>query len=93
MLVSKETIAAFYKSRVPAEISTRADLRNETKAGTRSRALSPDRARQLRGSRDQSRYACRAINSCATAPAITEFPKTLKLSDFGCRRLPLRAGA
>jgi ATP-dependent helicase HrpA len=83
VLVSEETIAAFYKSRIPAEISTRADLEKWLKAEEQI-TLSPTERAELRGSRDQSLRLSREQLMRHGAEAITEeqFPKTLKLGDF-----------
>jgi ATP-dependent helicase HrpA len=83
VLVSDETIAAFYKSRVPADISTRADLEKWLKAEDQP-GLAPAERAELRGSRDQSLRLSREQLMRHGADAITEeqFPKTLKLGDF-----------
>lgn len=83
VLVSDETIAAFYKSRIPAEISTRADLEKWLKAEDQPN-LAPTERAELRGSRDQSLRLSREQLMRHGADAITEeqFPKTLRLGDF-----------
>lgn len=83
VLVSEETIAAFYKARIPSEISTRADLEKWLKAEDQA-TLSPTERAELRGSRDQSLRLSREQLMRHGAEAITEeqFPKTLKLGDF-----------
>jgi ATP-dependent helicase HrpA len=83
VLVAEETIAAFYKARIPLDVSSRADLEKWLKAEAET-ALSPlDRA-ELRGHRDQSLRLTRDELMRHGAEAITEeqFPKTLKLGDF-----------
>ena len=81
--MSEETIAAFYKARIPSEISTRADLEKWLKAEDQA-TLSPTERAELRGSRDQSLRLSREQLMRHGAEAITEeqFPKTLKLGDF-----------
>ena len=83
VLVSEETIAAFYKARIPSDISTRTDLEKWLKAEAET-ALSPLERAELRGHRDQSLRLTRADLMRHGAEAITEeqFPKTLKLGDF-----------
>jgi len=83
VLVSDETIAAFYKSRVPAEISTRADLEKWLKAEDKPE-LAPTERAELRASRDQSLRLAREQLMRHGAEAITEeqFPKVLRLGDF-----------
>ncbi|MBC7710836.1 MAG: ATP-dependent RNA helicase HrpA, partial [Rhizobacter sp.] len=83
VLVSEETIAAFYKVRIPPDISTRADLEKWLKAEAET-ALAPLERAELRGHRDQSLRLTRADLMRHGAEAITEeqFPKTLKLGDF-----------
>jgi ATP-dependent helicase HrpA len=68
VLVSEETIAAFYKSRIPQEISTRADLEKWAKLDANDESLRMTREQLMRHG----------------AEAITEaqFPKTMKLGDF-----------
>ncbi len=83
VLVSEETIAAFYKARIPGDISTRADLEKWLKAEAET-TLSPLERAELRGHRDQSLRLTREELMRHGAEAITEeqFPKTLKLGDF-----------
>ena len=83
VLVSEETIAAFYKVRIPPDISTRADLEKWLKAEAET-TLQPLERAELRGHRDQSLRLTRADLMRHGAEAITEeqFPKTLKLGDF-----------
>ncbi len=68
VLVSEDTIAAFYKSRIPKEISTRADLEKWAKTETNDHSVRMTREQLMRHG----------------AESITEeqFPKTLKLGDF-----------
>ncbi len=68
VLVSEETIAAFYKSRIPQEICTRADLEKWTKTEANDQSLRMTREQLMRHGAD----------------AVTEeqFPKTLRLGDF-----------
>jgi ATP-dependent helicase HrpA len=68
VLVSEETIAAFYKSRIPQDICTRADLEKWTK--------SQDNDKLLRMTREQ------LMRHGADAVTEEQFPKTLKLGDF-----------
>ena len=85
VLVSEETVAAFYKVRIPVEISTRADLEKWLKAGAEHElSLSPTARAELRASRDQTLRMSREQLMRHGAEAITEeqFPKTLKLGDF-----------
>ena len=83
VLVSEETIAAFYKARIPVDISTRADLEKWLKADAEA-TLAPLERAELRGNRDQSLRLTREELMRHGAEAITEeqFPKTLKLGDF-----------
>jgi ATP-dependent helicase HrpA len=83
VLVSEETIAAFYKARIPSEISTRAELEKWLKAEAATE-LAPTERAELRASRDQSLRMSREQLMRHGAEAITEeqFPKTLKLGDF-----------
>ncbi len=83
VLVSEETIAAFYKLRVPGDVSTRADLERWLKAEDAGELPALERA-ELRGSRDQSLRLSREQLMRHGADAITEeqFPKSLKLGDF-----------
>ncbi len=83
VLVSEETIAAFYKARIPNDISTRADLEKWLKAEAET-TLPPLERAELRGHRDQSLRLTREELMRHGAEAITEeqFPKTLKLGDF-----------
>ena len=83
VLVSEETIAAFYKARIPTDIATRADLEKWLKAEAEA-TLPPLERAELRGHRDQSLRLTRADLMRHGAEAITEeqFPKTLKLGDF-----------
>ena len=83
VLVSEETIAAFYKARIPTDISTRADLEKWLKAEAETTLAPLDRA-ELRGHRDQSLRLTRDELMRHGAEAITEeqFPKALKLGDF-----------
>ena len=83
VLVSEETIAAFYKARIPTDIATRADLEKWLKAEAET-TLPPLERAELRGHRDQSLRLTRADLMRHGAEAITEeqFPKTLKLGDF-----------
>ena len=83
VLVSEETIAAFYKVRIPPDISTRADLEKWLKAEAET-TLPPLERAELRGHRDQSLRLTRADLMRHGAEAITEeqFPKTLMLGDF-----------
>ena len=68
VLVSEETIAAFYKAQVPQEICTRADLEKWCQEAASDKKLHLTREQLMRHG----------------AEAITEeqFPKTLKLGDF-----------
>jgi ATP-dependent helicase HrpA len=68
VLVSEETIAAFYKSRIPRDVCTRADLEKWTK--TDANDLS------LRMTRDQ------LMRHDADAVTEEQFPRTLRLGDF-----------
>jgi ATP-dependent helicase HrpA len=83
VLVSEETIAAFYKARIPVDISTRADLEKWLKADAET-ALPPLERAELRAHRDQSLRLTREELMRHGAESITEeqFPKTLKLGDF-----------
>ena len=83
VLVSEETIAAFYMARIPTEISTRADLEKWLKAEAET-ALPPVERAELRAHRDQSLRLTREELMRHGAEAITEeqFPKTLRLGDF-----------
>ena len=83
VLVSEETIAAFYKDRVPADISTRAELEKWLRAEAEN-TLPPLARAELRAHRDQSLRLTREALMRHGAEAITEeqFPKTLKLGDF-----------
>ncbi len=83
VLVSEETIAAFYKARIPVDISTRADLEKWLKADAET-TLPPLARAELRAHRDQSLRLTREELMRHGAEAITEeqFPKTLKLGDF-----------
>ena len=83
VLVSEETIAAFYKARIPSDISTRADLEKWLKAEAETTLAPLDRA-ELRGHRDQALRLTRDELMRHGAEAITEeqFPKALKLGDF-----------
>ncbi|MEQ1595994.1 MAG: ATP-dependent RNA helicase HrpA [Casimicrobium sp.] len=83
VLVSEETIAAFYKARIPVDISTRAELEKWLKAEAETE-LTPTERAELRASRDQSLRLAREQLMRHGAEAITEeqFPKTLKLGDF-----------
>ncbi len=69
VLVSEETIAAFYKSRIPNDVSTRAELEKWVRAAEAN---------------DQSLRMTREQLMRHGADAVTEeqFPKTLKLGDF-----------
>jgi ATP-dependent helicase HrpA len=83
VLVSEDTIAAFYKSRIPSDISTRADLEK----WIRGDEPHPPPNLPLEGggtTRDQSLRMTREQLMRHGAEAITEeqFPKTLKLGDF-----------
>ena len=85
VLVSEETVAAFYKARIPVDISTRADLEKWLKAGAESElSLPPTERAELRASRDQALRMSREQLMRHGAEAITEeqFPKSLKLGDF-----------
>jgi ATP-dependent helicase HrpA len=68
VLVSEETIAAFYKSRIPQDVCTRADLEKWTRTEANDQSLRMTREQLMRHGAD----------------AVTEeqFPKTLKLGDF-----------
>jgi ATP-dependent helicase HrpA len=68
VLVSEETIAAFYKAQIPQDICTRADLEKWTKPYANDQSLRMTREQLMRHG----------------AEAITEaqFPKTMKLGDF-----------
>ncbi|TAG49996.1 MAG: ATP-dependent RNA helicase HrpA [Betaproteobacteria bacterium] len=68
VLVSEETIAAFYKSRIPQDVCTRADLEKWSRAEANDQMLRMTREQLMRHGAD----------------AVTEdqFPKTLKLGDF-----------
>ena len=83
VLVSEETIAAFYKARIPSDISTRADLEKWLKADAET-TLPPLERAELRGHRDQSLRLTREELMRHGAEFITEeqFPKTLKLGAF-----------
>ena len=83
VLVSEETIAAFYKARIPTEISTRADLEKWLKAEAETTLSALERA-ALRAHRDHSLRLTREELMRHGAEAITEeqFPRTLKLGDF-----------
>jgi len=85
VLVSEETVAAFYKARIPVEVSTRSDLEKWLKAGAETELnLAPTERAELRAGRDQSLRMSREQLMRHGAEAITEeqFPKTLKLGDF-----------
>ncbi len=68
VLVSEESIAAFYKARIPQDVCTRADLEKWSKAESNDQLLRITREQLMRHG----------------AEAITEaqFPKTMKLGDF-----------
>ena len=83
VLVSDETIAAFYAARVPAHIAGRAELEQWLRGEDLGERAPAERA-EVRASRDQALRFTREQLMRHGAEAITEeqFPKTLRLGDF-----------